>query len=236
MKVANPADLTLLNNAIWYALSTEQSYLAEGNHLAKRFPRDISPFGALKTQSPSAYEALAKLLNGDTVALCFDSKPTLPPDWATRVGLDIYQMTFEGPPPAKPNHVMRKLTHADVPEMLALTKLTDPGPFLPRTIDLGAYYGIHDSGSLVALAGERLHLAGFTEVSAVCTHPAFRGRGYGNALMSKVISGIPDRGETPFLHVKTDNPAIALYRKLGFQIRTQLHLAVIQQTVQPQTK
>ena len=236
MKVANPADLTLLNNAIWHALSTEQSYLAEGNHLAKRFPRDISPFGAIKSQSPPAYEALAKLLNGDTIALCFDSKPNFPPGWTTRISLDVYQMTFEGPPPATHNDVMRKLTHADVPEMLALTKLTDPGPFLPRTIDLGAYYGIHDSGSLVALAGERLHLTGFTEVSAVCTHPAFRGRGYGKALMSKVISGILDRGETPFLHVKTDNPAIALYSKLGFQIRAQLHLAVIQQTVLPQTK
>jgi ribosomal protein S18 acetylase RimI-like enzyme len=232
MKVANSTDLALLNNAVWYALSTEQSYLAEGNDLARRFPRDTSPFGAIETQSPSAYEALAKLLNGDTIAVCFDSKPTLPPDWTTRIILDVYQMTFEGPPPVMPNRVMRKLTHADVPEMLALTKLTDPGPFLPRTIDLGVYYGIHESGSLVALAGERLHLTGFTEVSAVCTHPAFRGRGYGNALMSKVISGILDRGETPFLHVKTDNPAIALYRKLGFQIRAQLHLAVIQQTIQ----
>jgi predicted acetyltransferase len=81
------------------------------------------------------------------------------------------------------------------------------------------------------MAGERLRLTGFTEVSAVCTHPRFRGRGYGNALMSTVISGIMDRGEKPFLHVKTDNPAIALYRKLGFQIRAQLYLAVIQQTV-----
>src|SRR5258708_3053739 len=79
-----------------------------------------------------------------------------PPGRATRRTLDVYQMPFERPPPAVRNQVMRKLTHADVPEMLALTRLTDPGPFLPRTIDLGAYYGIHDSGSLVALAGERL--------------------------------------------------------------------------------
>jgi hypothetical protein len=136
MKAANPADLTLLNNASWNALSTEQSYLAQGNHLAKRFPRDISPFGAIKIPSPTGYEALGRLLSGDTIALCFDTKPTLPPGWSTRIGLDIYQMTFEGPSPAKGNEVMRKLAHADVPEMLALTKLTDPGPFLPRTIDL----------------------------------------------------------------------------------------------------
>jgi ribosomal protein S18 acetylase RimI-like enzyme len=236
MKVANPADTTLLNNPIWYALSTEQSYLAQGNHLAKRFPRDIAPFGAMNSQSLSEYEALGQILAGDTAALFLNSEPTLPADWSMRVRGDIYQMTFAAPAPAKPNHVMRRLTQQDVPQMLALTKLTEPGPFLPRTIELGAYYGIHDSGSLAAMAGERLRLNGFTEVSAVCTHPNFRGRGYGNALMSKVISGIMNRDETPFLHVKTDNPAIALYRKLGFQIRAQLYLAVIQQTALQETK
>jgi ribosomal protein S18 acetylase RimI-like enzyme len=228
MKVSNQPDITLLNNPIWYALSTDQSYLAESNHLAKRFPRDVAPFGAMRAQSPKEYEALAQILSGDTAALFLDSKPVLPADWSMRISGDMYQMTFEALPPAKPNQSFRKLTPADVPDMVALTKLTEPGPFLPRTIDLGAYYGIHDSGSLVAMAGERLRLTGFTEVSAVCTHPHFRGRGYGNALMSIVISGIMNRGETPFLHVKTDNPAIALYKKIGFQIRTQLYLAVIQ--------
>jgi ribosomal protein S18 acetylase RimI-like enzyme len=219
-----------LNNPIWNALSTSQSYLAQSNQLAKRFPRDVAPFGAMKAQSPSEYEALAQILSGDTAALFLDSAPVLPADWTMRISGDMYQMTFAAPPIPKPNHVFSKLTQADVPEMLALTRLTEPGPFLPRTIELGAYYGIHESGSLVAMAGERLRLTGFTEVSAVCTHPHVRGRGYGNALMSVVISGIIHRGETPFLHVKTDNPAIALYKKLGFQIRAQLYLAVIQHT------
>jgi ribosomal protein S18 acetylase RimI-like enzyme len=236
MKVANPPDISLLNNPIWYALSTDQSYLAQSNHLAKRFPRDVAPFGAMKAQSPAEYEALAQILSGDTAALFLDSKPILPADWSMRISGDMYQMTFAAPSPARPNSGIRKLTQADVPEMLALTELTEPGPFLPRTIELGAYYGIHDAGSLVAMAGERLRLTGFTEVSAVCTHPNFRGRGYGNALMSVVISGIMDRDETPFLHVKTDNPALALYKKLGFRIRAQLCLAVIQQTVPAETK
>jgi ribosomal protein S18 acetylase RimI-like enzyme len=236
MKVANPTDVTLLDNPIWNALSTDQSYLAQSNHLAKRFPRDVAPFGAMKSQSPSEYEALAQILSGEVAALFLDTKPTLPADWSMRLSGDMYQMTFDAPPPAEPNESFRKLTQADVPEMLALTKLTEPGPFLPRTIELGAYYGIHDSGSLVAMAGERLRLTGFTEVSAVCTHPNSRGRGYGNALMSTVISGILNRGETPFLHVKTDNPALALYKKLGFQIRAQLYLAVVQQTAPEPTK
>jgi ribosomal protein S18 acetylase RimI-like enzyme len=236
MKVANPTDVTLLDNPIWNALSTDQSYLSQSNHLAKRFPRDVAPFGAMKAQSPSEYEALAQILSGDIAALFLDTEPNLPDDWSMRLSGDMYQMTFDAPPPAAPNQSFRKLTQADVPEMLALTKLTEPGPFLPRTIELGAYYGIYDSGSLVSMAGERLHLTGFTEVSAVCTHPNFRGRGYGNALMSTVISGILNRGDTPFLHVKTDNPALALYKKLGFQIRAQLYLAVVQQTTRQGTK
>jgi predicted GNAT family acetyltransferase len=229
-------DTTLLNNPVWNALSTDQSYLAQGNHLAKRFPRDVSPFGAMKAQSPSDYEALAQILEGDTVALCLPSAPVLPPDWKVQISVDVYQMTFHAPPPARPSQSFSQLTLADVPEMLALTRLTEPGPFLPRTIELGAYYGIRESGSLVAMAGERLRLTGFTEVSAVCTHPDFRGRGYGNALMSVVISGIMVRGETPFLHVKTDNQAIALYEKLGFGIRAQLQVAVIQHTASPEAK
>jgi ribosomal protein S18 acetylase RimI-like enzyme len=203
MKVANPPDISLLDNPIWYALSTDQSYLSQSNHLARRFPRDVAPFGAMKAQSPAEYDALGQIFSGDTAALFLDSEPILPADWSMRVGGDMYQMTFDAPPPAEPKQSFRELTQEDVPEMLALTKLTEPGPFLPRTIELGAYYGIHDSGSLVAMAGERLHLTGFTEVSAVCTHPHFRGRGYGNALMSVVISGIMKRDETPFLHVKT---------------------------------
>ena len=170
----------------------------------------------MKAQSPSEYEALAQILSGDTAALFLDTKPVLPDDWSMRLSGDMYQMTFEAPPPAEPNQSFRKLTKADVPEMLALTKLTEPGPFLPRTIELGAYYGIHDSGSLVAMAGERLRLTGFTEVSAVCTHPNFRGRGYGNALMSVVISGIMN-GTRPHFSTseRTTQPCLCT-KKMAF--------------------
>jgi ribosomal protein S18 acetylase RimI-like enzyme len=223
MRVSNPADLRLLDNPIWNALSTEQSSLAQSNRLAKRFP--------MKNQSQPEYQALAEILSGDVAALFLDAPPILPDGWSMLISGQMYQMVYEAAPPQKPSQVLRKLTEADVPDMLALTKLTEPGPFLPRTIELGSYFCIHDSGSLVAMAGERLHLTGFTEVSAVCTHPDFRGRGYGNALMSVVISGILNRGEIPFLHVKTENPAVRLYQKLGFQIRAQLHLAVIQHSL-----
>jgi predicted GNAT family acetyltransferase len=221
------AHVALLDNAIWHALSTEQAYLAQGNDLARRFPREISPFAAIRDTSPEAYQALAELLDGDTAAVSFDIQPNLPAGWATRFSVDAHQMVFEGSTPVEPKQKFRRLTQEDVPVMLALTKLTDPGPFLPRTIEFGSYFGIFDGNALVAMAGERIRLTGFTEVSAVCTHPDYTGRGYGSALMSVVMAGIMRRGETPFLHVRVGNPAQGLYEKLGFKVRAPLHLTVI---------
>jgi ribosomal protein S18 acetylase RimI-like enzyme len=227
MKASNPSGVVLLDNPIWSALTTDQAQLAHGGNHAKRFPRDVAPFAAMPDQSVAAYQVLEEILSGDFAALFLNAAPVLPTNWSMVRSGEMYQMVFEAPPPDQPSLSLRKLTVADIPEMLALTKLTEPGPFLPRTIELGAYFGFHESGSLVAMAGERLKLTGYTEVSAVCTHPDFRGRGYGHALMSAVMAGIMNRGETPFLHVRTGNPAQYLYQKLGFRVRAQLHLAVI---------
>jgi ribosomal protein S18 acetylase RimI-like enzyme len=113
-----------------------------------------------------------------------------------------------------------RLGPADVPEMLDLVERTRPGPFLPRTIELGTYLGVRHGGKLVAMAGERLGPDGWTEISAVCTDPAHRGRGLGTRLVLAVAAGIEDRGETAFLHAATVNTgAIALYRSLGFGLR-----------------
>jgi ribosomal protein S18 acetylase RimI-like enzyme len=224
---ASLADVALLDNAIWHALATEQAYLAQGNELARRFPPDISPFAAMRYTSPEAFQALAEVLDGDFAALAFVTQPNLPAGWVTRLTVEANQMIFEGSIPPEPKQEFRRLTEEDVPAMLALTKLTEPGPFFPRTIELGSYFGIFDADSLVSMAGERMHLSGFTEVSAVCTHPDYSGRGYGSALMSVVMAGILRRGETPFLHVKVGNPAIGLYQRLGFKVRALQHLAVI---------
>jgi predicted GNAT family acetyltransferase len=221
------SDTLLLDNPIWHALSTEQSTLAQGNDLAKRFPSDVAPFGGLIDQSPAAYQALEEILPGAVTALALNAEPTLPSNWEMVHSGEMYQMICEAPTHLDDRQIFRELTTADVPEMLALTKLTEPGPFLPRTIELGTYLGVYDAGSLVAMAGERLHLTGFTEISAVCTHPHYRGRGYGNMLMSALICRITRRGEIPFLHVRTQNAAVRLYEKLGFKVRAQLHLAVI---------
>jgi ribosomal protein S18 acetylase RimI-like enzyme len=226
----------MLENPIWYSLLTEQRHLAEGNALAKRFPTDVAPLGAMRDQSAAAYQALEEVVSGDAVALFLDTEPAPPSDWTMVYADQMYQMIYEGAPGGGDHHngAFQELTHADIPEMKALTKLTEPGPFRQRTIDLGSYFGIYESGSLVALAGERLHFTGFTEVSAVCTHPKVRGRGYGKILVSAVVRGIMQRGETPILHVRTGNvSAVRLYEGLGFKVRGRLHLAIVKQGAAP---
>jgi predicted GNAT family acetyltransferase len=112
--------------------------------------------------------------------------------------------------------------------MLELTAATEPGPFLPQTIQMGSYFGIRASdGRLVAMAGERLQSTAFTEISAVCTHPEFRGRGYAQALTTFLAAQIQAAGKIPFLHVKSENGAKAVYEKIGFRLRTAIYLSVI---------
>jgi predicted GNAT family acetyltransferase len=185
-------------------------------------------------QSAASYEALRPLAGaGGTVGLFFTEPAAQPKGWTIlRSGL-IDQMVCLAPPnaeSAKPEHepTPRRLTAADVPAMLELAALTEPGPFGQRTIELGAFFGIFDAGRLLSMAGQRLRLPGFIEVSAVCTHPDARGRGYARILMARVMDEIRKSGETPFLHVLSENAtAISVYQSLGFVARRTLHFAIL---------
>jgi predicted GNAT family acetyltransferase len=132
------------------------------------------------------------------------------------------------PAPPNPGAEVLALGAPDSAEMIALTALTKPGPFGSRTHELGTYLGIRSEENLVAMAGERLKVPGYTEVSAVCTHPDHQGKGYAGILMTEVMKRIRDRGETPFLHVRGDNVrAVEIYKKLGFHQRKHGHFAVL---------
>jgi len=124
---------------------------------------------------------------------------------------------------------IRVLTEEDAPEMLALARLTEPGPFLARTHVMGTFCGIRIDGRLAAMAGERMRFPGYTEVSGVCTHPDFRGRGLARCLSAAVTARIEARGEQAFLHAwKSNRAAISLYEGLGFELRTEVNVAVLE--------
>ena len=208
--------------------------LALGGALAKRYPAEIGPLSAAADQSAASYDALRALAGPDGVLVQFLVDPPRPPvGWALIRGGGLSQMICLNPEhisaaPDVTGATLRRLTTGDVPAMLELTELTEPGPFRRRTFELGAFFGIFDSGRLLAMTGQRLHLPEFVEVSAVCTHPDARGRGFARVLMSRVMAEIRRRGKTPFLHVLPENEsAIRVYERLGFTLRRTFHLAVL---------
>jgi ribosomal protein S18 acetylase RimI-like enzyme len=211
----------VLDNPIWTSLTTRQAYLAEGDDLARRYPSEMTALAGMKNHGANAFAALARITKGDVAALfCYDPV-SIPSDWRTIHTSNLVQMVCETPRLQHDNAVViDELSGADSAEMVALTKLTNPGPFGTRTQELGLYLGIHQKARLAAMAGERQKLPGYTEVSAVCTHPDFQGRGYARILISAVAQKILERDEIPMLHVREDNAgAIRVYEKLGFKTR-----------------
>jgi predicted GNAT family acetyltransferase len=223
-----------LENLIWHSLSANHMRFAEGNALALRYLPEIGPLAAVREQSPGAYKALAELLGPEEVAVLFlDAPPQVPEGWRIVLHTRMEQMVLEGEVPASEHgRHLQELCLKDVPEMVALARLTEPGPFRERTIELGGYYGLREPGRLVAMAGQRTNPPGFVEVSAVCTHPDFRGRGYAQLLVSSVARAIVCSGQTPFLHVRQENTtAIRVYQRLGFRSQRSVDLLVLKRTV-----
>jgi predicted GNAT family acetyltransferase len=221
-----------LDNIIWKALTTRQAEFAESFKQARRFTAEVSPLAAFSEPTAEGYESLAGLVDTEqTIGLFLESPYQPQPGWSFLAGAPMPEMVCEGngvPSSSSYDSKIVELSAADVPEMLALTALTKPGPFHKRTHELGTYLGIRREGKLVAMAGERLKVPGYTEVSAVCTHPEHTGHGYARTLMIEVMQRILERGETPLLHVRQDNVrAIALYERLGFRLRVLLHFAVL---------
>ena len=223
-------DLDMLDRPIWASLSTHHGALSEGNRLARRYVPEVNLFAAARDDSEAALAALAALvLPGDRIFMAQVGEIAVPPDLAVVKVAKAVQMVATRPlAAATPAADIAILTDADAPEMLALATLTEPGPFLARTHTMGCFRGIRIDGRLAAMAGERMRFPGFTEVSGVCTHPDFRGRGLARQLSTAVAAGIEARGETPFLHSwKSNEAAISLYEKLGFRLRCEIYIAVL---------
>jgi ribosomal protein S18 acetylase RimI-like enzyme len=220
----------LLANPIWHALSTRHSHLVEGNNLAKRYPEDVGPLAGISRHSIECWRALKAIIPPGDHCVLFLNEPLEPQAGLMLVmQFPIEQMLCESPGDlSSTDDEIEELAENDVPEMMSLAALTEPGPFRRRTIELGGYVGIRNAGHLAAMAGQRTAIPGYREVSAVCTHPEQRGRGYAVRLVSAVMDGMAKLGELPYLHVKQDNvAAIRLYRRLGFRITRTLHCTVV---------
>ncbi|MGW4968341.1 GNAT family N-acetyltransferase [Nonomuraea sp. NPDC004186] len=214
---ASPA---VLDDPVRASLLGAHAHLTERRGRVLRYPLDVSPFLSMPPEpGPADWDDVAALVGPAGQVSLPGTVSTLPAGWEEVANVPGVQLTGERVAGADDAAVVR-LGPRDAPEMLDLAGRTKPGPFLPRTVELGVYLGIRSGGVLVAMAGERLHPPGWTEISAVCTDPAHRGRGLATRLVLAVAAGIRRRGETPFLHAAAANVgAIRLYERLGFRLR-----------------
>ena len=219
----------VLDKPLWHALSTHHRDFNEGDERLKYFYPEISPFVAMADWDETDKEYLVEQLPPDRNFFYITAQSLDLPDRCKRgFTIKLYQLVCRKQLPFHQSGIqIRSLGIADIPQMIELTALTKPGPFNQRTIEFGNYIGVFEEERLVAMAGERLKFPGYTEVSAICTHPDYTGRRYSAALLSQTTAGIVSEGQTPFLHVRNDNTrAIDLYKQAGYEIRCEMDFAI----------
>ncbi|MFC5526051.1 GNAT family N-acetyltransferase [Rhodanobacter ginsengisoli] len=226
--------MNMLDRPVWSSLSTAHESLSVGGELARRYQADINRFASARDDSDAALEALTRLVPASGQVFILQVPEISIPAGLTAVklakGVQMVAHAAVAPPDDGSADIIA-LGDADAAEMLALATLTEPGPFLARTHRMGSFFGVRIDGRLAAMAGERFRFPGYTEVSGVCTHPDFRGRGLARRLSRHVAATIAARGDTAFLHAWKNNvPAIALYESLGFQWRCDVNVAVLERS------
>ncbi len=220
----------MLDRPVWAALTTRHAALSLGDARARRYAPDVNLFASARDDTAEAHAALRNLVNpGEKIFVLQVPAIVVPEGFGVFKAATGVQMVATVPVSPDVSAEIVPLTDLDAPEMLALATLTEPGPFLSRTHVMGRFLGVRIGGRLAAMAGERLSFPGFTEVSGVCTHPDFRGKGLARRLSATVTARIQARGEQPFLHAWMSNePAIRLYESLGFEIRTAVDVKVLE--------
>lgn len=220
----------MLDRPVWAALGTRHLSLSVGGPLARKYVTDVNLFASAYDDSPAALAALTALVHAGERIFVLQVPDIVVPSGLVplKAARGVQMVATRSVGAAGTDDDIVELTAADAAEMLALAQLTEPGPFLTRTHAMGTFRGIRIAGRLAAMAGERFRLPGHTEVSGVCTHPDFRGRGLARRLSAAVAAGIEARGERPFLHAwQTNRPAISLYESLGFEIRAEVDVKVL---------
>ena len=209
----------LLDNIFWHCLSGPHASIASGTDTVRRYARGFSPIIGFADPANPDFAALRPFCEIGEQLYCDGWSGAVPPGWQIDAQSTMLRMVWDGPPPtgdAADDAIQLGPQHVD--RACALAALTRPGPFGPRTIELGEYFGYFDGPRLVAMAGERTCAAGLREVSGVCTDPQYQGRGYARRLMLKLVLRQIERQELPYLHVMHDNIAAhRLYLSMGFR-------------------
>jgi ribosomal protein S18 acetylase RimI-like enzyme len=212
----------LLRNPVYNSLLYNDGRLGFGTEKVAWFNEAVSPFAGFEEGYDKGFSDLYNLLPAGRNILFATPLSIAPPkDWRLLHEIKGLQFLYEGDAVAgQPSFHPTLLEQEHVERMMQLAALTKPGPFGPRTIEFGHYYGVFENEQLVAMTGQRLHVQNFTEISAVCTHPDHLGKGYASALVQHQMNLFLRHQQIPFLHVRADNQrAIAVYERLHFKVQ-----------------
>ncbi len=209
-----------LDNPFWSSLRSLHRGIALQAGNVSRYPAEYAPFlGVAEDGQQIAAELEALVAPAESVYL-IGVAPAPPPGWRLEAFRPLAQMIRTTPLPLPDGPEILPLGEAHRADVLALTALVYPHYFRERTMDMGRYFGIYRDGRLAAMIGERLGTGECREMSAICTHPDFNGRGYAGRLTAMLTNDTLARGALPFLHVSHENPrALGLYERLGFRHR-----------------
>lgn len=209
-----------LDNPMWAALTTRHAHLAIGGDLAKRYPADFGPFVCVGKPTPEAEREAASIVSPGESVVFGGVAPELSNAWQLdRMGT-IVQMVYEGPQLSVDDPRIERLGEDDIPAMIELVELVYPTYFRAGTARAGTFFGVKADDRLAAMTGTRFQLDGYTEVTAVCTHPDHLGQGLASLLVRATVAHIQSTGDVPFLHVDDDNErAIGVYERCGFKTR-----------------
>lgn len=220
---------TKLDRPAYSALKSRQSYLAQSNGVAIAFDPDFAAFAALEEYSPKAFDDLTKLKMGDDGFWMLETKIIEPhANFTLEKTAHCKQMIFDYEVEIENDIEVVELGQEDAKAMHELALLCKPGPFFARTNELAKFIGVKIDNRLVSMMGERMQIDGYSELSALATHPDFQGKKWGKYLLNLVTKRILARGQIPFLHVYTWNEiGIKNYESLGFKLRQDIYVSVL---------
>jgi ribosomal protein S18 acetylase RimI-like enzyme len=224
--------VSVLDNAFWESLNGPHRAFSSGDGRARRYARGFPAIAGFPDPQRPDFEALGALFDpGEPFYTCGWSGAA-PAGWRIEVDAHLFLMVFDADPPAAdPAPEASALDRTHVDRMLALASLTRPGPFGPRNLDMGEYYGLLEDARLLAMAGERLHIGEYREISAVCTDPGEQGRGHARRLTRKLVARQAARGQTSILHVMSHNErALSMYERMGFRRHREFPVRVVART------
>ena len=215
-------DERVLDEPIWNALSGSQAKYSIGGNTAKRYQRDTVPFASFANLESPDWAALGRLVTiGEQLLIPAIALPDDSGFKAVYIGyVRQYVYRAKMPPRVRGDIFATTLTVTDIPEMLNLAVEAKLGAMMKNALDLGRFIGIRSQGKLVSMAGERINVDKYREISEVCTAPDHVGQGLATFLVSRLVTDIIECGEVPILHVNVDNArAIAVYERIGFEYR-----------------